>query len=135
MLMMVLPLKAKWIALGEAFIYIYDFMRGGVTSKVEIAVCILHMAIFFLWMTAAGETGFQQKKRQKDFKKKMRPVTSANQGHRCAVCGRTDKDSPAMEFRYCSKCEGSYEYCMDHLYTHQHVKNTDIPQLPPRDLT
>ena len=44
---------------------------------------------------------------------------------RCAVCGRTDKDSPGMEFRYCSKCEGSYEYCMDHLYTHQHVKKSD----------
>ena len=26
-----------------------------------------------------------------------------------------------MEFRYCSKCEGDYEYCQDHLYTHKHV--------------
>ena len=42
--------------------------------------------------------------------------------HRCAICGRTDVDSPQLEFRYCSKCEGNYEYCADHLFTHQHVK-------------
>ena len=35
--------------------------------------------------------------------------------HRCAVCGRTELDGENLEFRYCSKCEGSYEYCQDHL--------------------
>ncbi len=33
--------------------------------------------------------------------------------HRCAVCGRTELDNPELEFRYCSKCEGNYEYCQD----------------------
>ncbi len=42
--------------------------------------------------------------------------------HICAVCGRTELDNPDLEFRYCSKCEGTYEYCSDHLFTHQHVK-------------
>lgn len=42
--------------------------------------------------------------------------------HRCAVCGITDVDNPQMEFRYCSKCNGAYEYCKDHLYTHEHVQ-------------
>ncbi len=41
--------------------------------------------------------------------------------HKCAVCGRTDRTHPELEFRYCTRCEGSYEYCMEHLYTHQHV--------------
>ena len=40
--------------------------------------------------------------------------------HRCAVCGRTEKDDDTLEFRFCSKCNGSYEYCSDHLYTHEH---------------
>lgn len=124
LLMMVLPLKAKWIAVAEAVLYLYDFYRGGLTTRVEIFVSILLMAIFFGWMTVAGETGFKQKKRRKDFQKKIQPMATAKTGHRCAVCGRTDKDSPGMEFRFCSKCEGSYEYCMDHLYTHQHVKGT-----------
>ena len=122
LLMMVLPLKAKWIAVAEAAIYIYDFYKGGIFTRLEIFVCILHMFIFFGWMILAGETSYRQKKRQKDFQKKIRPMAASRTGHKCAVCGRTDQDSPGMEFRYCSKCEGSYEYCMDHLYTHQHVK-------------
>ena len=43
--------------------------------------------------------------------------------HRCAICGRTELDGSDLEFRYCSRCEGSYEYCRDHLFTHVHVKN------------
>lgn len=47
-----------------------------------------------------------------------------NTRHKCAVCGRTEEDSSELEFRYCSKCEGAYEYCSEHLYTHVHVKNS-----------
>ncbi len=41
--------------------------------------------------------------------------------HRCAVCGRTELDAPDLEFRFCSKCNGNYEYCSDHLHDHRHV--------------
>ena len=44
--------------------------------------------------------------------------------HKCFICGRTEKDDPDLEFRYCSKCEGNYEYCQDHLFTHEHVKKS-----------
>jgi len=40
--------------------------------------------------------------------------------HRCAICGRTEIDSPDLEFRFCSKCNGNYEYCNEHLFTHTH---------------
>ena len=43
--------------------------------------------------------------------------------HKCTICGRTELDDERLEFRYCSKCEGSHEYCQDHLFTHQHIKN------------
>ena len=42
--------------------------------------------------------------------------------HRCAVCGRTELTNPDLEFRFCSKCNGNYEYCQEHLFTHQHVQ-------------
>ncbi len=42
--------------------------------------------------------------------------------HRCAVCGRTELDGDMLEFRFCSKCAGNYEYCQDHLFSHSHVK-------------
>lgn len=125
LLMMVLPLKAKWIALGEAVLYVYSFVTGSFITRIEILVCIVHVFIFFGWMLFAGEGGYKQKARRRDFEKKMRPAAAVKKGHRCAVCGRTDQDSPGLEFRYCSKCEGSYEYCMDHLYTHKHVKKSD----------
>lgn len=42
--------------------------------------------------------------------------------HRCDICGRTDLTNPELDFRYCSKCAGSHEYCQDHLFTHVHIK-------------
>jgi hypothetical protein len=42
--------------------------------------------------------------------------------HRCTICGMTEKDDPKMEFRYCMDCDGDYEYCMEHLSTHEHIK-------------
>ena len=42
--------------------------------------------------------------------------------HKCSVCGVTDADNPDMEFRYCSKCNGYYCYCMDHINNHTHVQ-------------
>ena len=52
--------------------------------------------------------------------KKAKPMSVAK--HKCAICGRTSDEYPDLEFRFCSKCNGNYEYCQDHLFTHQHVK-------------
>lgn len=46
--------------------------------------------------------------------------------HKCALCGKTEKDGDELVFRYCSKCEGNFEFCQEHLYTHIHyVKNNN----------
>lgn len=42
--------------------------------------------------------------------------------HRCTVCGRTDVSDPDLEFRYCSKCNGYYCYCADHINNHTHIQ-------------
>ncbi len=42
--------------------------------------------------------------------------------HRCTVCGRTDVSHPELEFRYCSRCNGYYCYCEDHIGNHTHVE-------------
>ena len=41
--------------------------------------------------------------------------------HKCTVCGRTDTENPSLEFRYCSRCNGYYCYCMDHINNHVHI--------------
>ena len=42
--------------------------------------------------------------------------------HRCTVCGRTDVSDPNLEFRYCSRCNGYFCYCEDHISDHTHVE-------------
>ena len=64
---------------------------------------------------------------KKDFDKAVREAKAQPQygngaKHRCTVCGRTELDDPNLEFRYCSKCNGAHEYCQDHLFTHEHIK-------------
>lgn len=45
-----------------------------------------------------------------------------NYRHRCTVCGRTDVTNPELEFRYCSRCNGYFCYCEDHISNHTHVQ-------------
>ena len=45
-----------------------------------------------------------------------------NYTHRCTICGRTDVSHPQLEFRYCSKCNGYFCYCEDHISNHTHVE-------------
>ncbi|MBQ4641898.1 MAG: hypothetical protein IJB47_04735 [Oscillospiraceae bacterium] len=42
--------------------------------------------------------------------------------HRCTVCGRTDVSNPDLEFRYCSRCNGYYCYCEEHISNHNHIE-------------
>lgn len=42
--------------------------------------------------------------------------------HKCTVCGRTDVSDPDLEFRYCSRCNGYYCYCQDHINNHEHIQ-------------
>ncbi len=45
-----------------------------------------------------------------------------NFNHQCAVCGRTDVTNPELEFRYCSRCNGYFCYCEDHINNHTHIE-------------
>ena len=50
------------------------------------------------------------------------PNSKAPYTHRCTVCGRTDVSDPELEFRYCSRCNGYYCYCQEHISNHSHVE-------------
>ena len=71
---------------------------------------------------AAGGAAASSGRKHKEQKNTYRPAGSSAIVHRCAVCGRTSKDYPDLQFRYCSKCAGNHEYCQDHIFTHEHVK-------------
>ena len=137
LLFFVIPVKVKWLALLDGVYFLYAFIQaflpaygGGPygiiyrANALGAAVSILNFVIFFLGSRNMKPYPPKQMKRKKEFKQKMRPVNHYANGakHRCAVCGRTDIDHPELEFRYCSKCNGNYEYCQDHLFTHTHVQ-------------
>lgn len=118
----VLPIKAKYLALVYLLIEIYSFIMGGVITKVSIGLSLLNFAIFYLITRNWNKLSPKHIYRQRQFKQavKIRPLRESI--HKCAVCGRTEKDDETLEFRYCSKCKGNLEYCSDHLYTHIHVE-------------
>jgi len=47
----------------------------------------------------------------------MGPDPAVQAMHTCAICRRTEKSHPALEFRYCSQC-GNRCYCIEHLPNH-----------------
>ena len=124
MLYFILPIKMKWMALVYVVLAGYDFINGGIGIRVAIGASLLNFVIFFLSTRNYKRFGPREQARKAKFKKQSRPPMTYTTGahHRCAVCGRTELDDPCLEFRFCSKCNGNYEYCQDHLFTHEHVK-------------
>ena len=124
LLYFVLPIKMKWMPLVYGVMALYYFITGGIVSRVAIAASLLNFVIFFLSSRNMRRFGPREQARKAKFRKQSRPHMTYAGGarHRCAVCGRTELDDPNLEFRFCSKCKGNYEYCQDHLFTHEHVK-------------
>lgn len=142
LLFMVIPIKAKWLAVVDGLYFVYAIVQAflpayggnamyGIYYKanaVAAVVSILNFLIFFFSSKNAQPYRPGQMHRKHEYKKKVRQasrpqnVYANGARHRCAVCGRTELDDPNLEFRYCSKCNGNYEYCQDRLFTHQHVK-------------
>lgn len=137
LLFFVIPIKVKWLALLDGVFFAYTVLQAflpayggsayGIVYKANAlaaVVSILNFAIYFFNSKNMKPYAPKQVKRRKEFQKQVRPQNKYPNGakHRCAVCGRTELDDPNLEFRYCSKCNGNYEYCQDHLFTHEHVK-------------
>ncbi len=120
----ILPIKMKWMALVYAAMALYYMIRGGIVTRVAIGASLLNFVIFFLSSRNMRRFSPKERVRKAKFKRQSAPHMHYSNGakHRCAVCGRTELDDPCLEFRFCSKCNGNYEYCQDHLFTHEHVK-------------
>ena len=116
------PVKAKWLAVAECAVYLYSFIFGNAATRCELVVSLANVLVFFFMTRNFKRFAPKEIRRKKTFQKETKILPKGATRHRCAVCGRTEKDGEELEFRYCSKCEGSYEYCQDHLYTHKHVK-------------
>lgn len=124
-----LPIRAYWLGIFIGAEFLYEFLFGGLIARICVGLAMLNFVIFFLMTRNYNKINPKEIKRKQKFKSDMKTAQAEKiklTHHKCAVCGRTEKDDPNLEFRYCSKCEGNLEYCMDHLYTHKHVTKEDL---------
>ncbi len=150
--MFIIPIRIKYLAIVDIIYLIYDVISSPASMRLPriiMIVCSLAGTIIFFFLTH-GTQGMSRSQRQtrRNFRRYMNGYNtgrnSASRGdkidrstfgagqvnpnsgrrpiHRCAVCGRTELDDPNLEFRFCSKCNGNYEYCQDHLYNHKHIQ-------------
>ncbi len=124
LLWFVIPIKMKWMGWLYGIMILYDivsYVRMGVwVMTVPIIASFLNFILFFFSGINLHRYNPKEVKRRREFKKAMagsrvNPDTGSVAKHKCAICGRTELDDPNLEFRFCSKCNGNYEYCQDHL--------------------
>ena len=143
--MWLIPIKMKWLAYIDGIYFAATIIAGFMSEQlsynmilrlynfgiiankayaVMALVSLLNFLIYASTFRSVQRMAPKEVYRRKVYEQKVAQaqVMKNMPRHKCAVCGRTEKDDPNLEFRYCSKCEGNYEYCQDHLFTHEHVK-------------
>lgn len=130
LLMFIIPIKMKWMAIVYVALLAFEIV-GGVTGSqfgfvypFAIGSSLLNFIVFFF----GTRKGLMKNKAQREYtktvnnaKKEQRKASSMGLvKHKCALCGKTEKDGDHLVFRYCSKCNGNFEFCQDHIYTHIH---------------
>ena len=145
--MFFIPIRAFWIAVIDMGLMAYEFMWT--TSTLNRGSIIAYLVNFFIFYLIMGRgVGMRSsnskaaaKRRKRDYDRRVENLSRQVNGeadrrhkaqqmgypsnitkHKCAICGRTERDGDDLEFRFCSKCNGNYEYCNEHLFTHEHVK-------------
>ena len=121
LLMFVIPVKMKWMGILDAVLMLYYVIVGGVFTRFAIIASLLNFVLYF-YRLHRSRISPKQMHRRAQFERKSNAGRAKVTRHKCAVCGRTEEDDPSLEFRFCSKCNGNYEYCQYHLFTHEHVK-------------
>jgi len=142
-LFFLIPIKAKTLGMiyGVYFgleivagffanILPYNMLSGlyqiGIMAHPAYSVMALlslgNFLLFFFGMKNMHRYTPKEVHRRHSFQKSVQQGEKRATMHKCAICGRTEKDGEDLEFRFCSKCNGNYEYCQNHLFTHEHVK-------------
>ena len=143
LLLYIIPVKAWIFALLDLLLVVYGLIVYPFPSNLFSVISLANYFLFFgkdiinvfpiSWRANASRL-FRRKKKKTAGPAKTIPFPSAGSyaastasvkapyNHRCTVCGRTDISDPELEFRYCSRCNGYYCYCEDHIGNHAHIQ-------------
>ena len=141
LIMFIIPLKAWILALVDLLLILSGLFTNSFPYNLFSIISVANYFLFFgsdvlnilpvSWRVNAQRL---VRKQPGSAKPKVIPFTRAGSyeatvakpqapyTHRCTVCGRTDVDSPDLEFRYCSRCNGYHCYCEDHISNHAHIE-------------
>ena len=134
LLFFVIPIKVKWLAWLDGALFAVDVLRSAFALN-WLGMLLPIIAVFnffvFFWSdisdTISRQRGYAAHRSSRQtiqFKDaaKRQEKKAREQGyhHKCSVCGRTDTDSPNLQFRYCSRCAGYHCFCEDHIFNHEH---------------
>ena len=123
LLYFIIPIKIKWFGILYTVYILLAFFTANWVGKVAIIASMFNFILYFLLSRSRGKASPKEIRRKQVFKRQVKQgMAPGVTKHKCAVCGRTELDGDDLEFRFCSKCEGNYEYCQDHLFTHTHVR-------------
>ncbi|WP_058486735.1 rhomboid family intramembrane serine protease [Defluviitalea phaphyphila] len=123
LLFFILPIKIKYLAWFNWAFFIFSIISYPISYKLSAIASLINYFIFF-----GKDITTRTKSQRKIYQNKRNFHSQIPKDftiHKCTVCGITEKDDPNMEFRYCSTCEGDYEYCMKHLKNHKHIKKDE----------
>jgi membrane associated rhomboid family serine protease len=123
-LLIVLPVKVKWLGLLSGGWMIWQLVAGGLQIRAAIVVALLDFLLFcgsdLLGLARGATRGAARGARRTAAPEGFGPAVRRT--HVCAKCGRSDKDDPSLEFRVCDcqeKCHGKLtEYCLEHARDH-----------------
>ncbi len=128
-----IPIKLKYWAIIGAIVLSINFVFSFKYNRILIVFSLLNFALFMLIRFFTNARSFTRRtKYQTKVNKAYKQVSKAKKPRRsstiievafhcCEVCGRTERDEPSLEFRYCSKCDGMHEYCSEHIGNHEHI--------------
>lgn len=123
LLFFIVPIKIKYLAWVNGALFVYSLFSNPFPVNLLPLVAIINFLIF-----CGGDMLARIPRKPSanviNFRKESARIRREQQAnlynHKCSVCGRTDKDYPELEFRYCSKCQGYHCFCQDHIYNHIH---------------
>ena len=135
LLFFIIPIKIKWLAWIDAALFAWSILSSlfgvftaglaALPGVVLPLVAILNYFIFFWdnFLQLFGRVKYRTSRQTINFKQAAKKAQQQKGYiHKCAVCGKTDTDYPNEEFRYCSKCNGYYCYCSEHIHNHVHIE-------------
>ncbi|MBS2022816.1 MAG: hypothetical protein JST92_10420 [Deltaproteobacteria bacterium] len=122
-LLIIIPVRVKWLGWLTGATLIYQFITGTMAGRAGILISLAPWFLFcfrtFVDHLQGRVGGVQSRGRRNSWRQTSAPVERAPRV--CALCGKSERDDPNLEFRVCEceKCGGkATTFCLAHAKNH-----------------